>query len=411
MDLMTKLKAIGSEVKALRESMTIVDPRNTNTDLTALESGDRQIRAPKGISHQRKVAEAAKLFADIYAGRRPAWHLREAMTTSDFPYLFGDVLHRQLLGNYMPYPVTYPKYFRVVTANDFRNLNLYTLDGGQGILTTVKERAPYPEIAFTEGRYQVAIAKYGRRYGISFEMVVNDDLNAFQQRPALMAVGARRSEEYLATTMMADASGPHATFFTAGHANIVTGNPILSIQGLQTAMAKLAAQTDADSQPIVIDVVNLVVPPALLLTAQNILNATQLRINSSAGNPSGAAPGGATLDQYLYTANWMTSKVILSVNPYLPYISTTNGNTSWYLIANPNDLTQRPAFVFAKLRGHETPELFVKESNQRMLGGGDSPILEGDFESDSIDYKLRAFMGAVQCDPKMAVSSNGTEVA
>ena len=33
---------------------------------------------------------------------------------------------------------------------------------------------------------------------------------------------------------------------------------------------------------------------------------------------------------------------------------------------------------------------------------------EGDFESDSIDYKLRHIIGASQGDPKMAVSSDGS---
>jgi hypothetical protein len=38
--------------------------------------------------------------ADDLEGRRPLHHLREAMTTSDFPLLFADILDRQLLANY-----------------------------------------------------------------------------------------------------------------------------------------------------------------------------------------------------------------------------------------------------------------------------------------------------------------------
>lgn len=402
MNLTERLKTIGAEAKAIRESMTFQDPRSRDFDPNIGISKSDRLVGKSGAEWTKRVAEAAKLMADIYGGRRPDWHLKEAMTTSDFPLLFGDLLYRQLLGNYMPYPVTYPKWCRIVEVADFRKLHLYTIDGGQGILDAVKERAPYPETKFTEGQYSIAVTKYGRRYGISFEMVINDDLNAFQQRPMLMAVGARRSEEYLATTMIADVNGPHASFFTSGHANIVTANPALTVQGLQTAFKVLAAQKDVDGQPIIIDAVNLIVPPALQITAENILHAVQLRINDNTG--------GATSGQFMYVENWMKAKVSLSVNPYLPYVSTagSRGNDSWYLVANPNDMSQRPAVVFGFLRGRRQPQLFIKDPDQRMIGGGTSDPMDGDFDSDSIDYKLRHIFGVTQVDPKMAVASNGS---
>ncbi len=401
MKLAERLKSIGSEAANIRESLAFHDPRirSGQPDDGGITKHDRLVR-PQGRDWDRRVAECAGLFSDVYGGRRPDWHLREAMTTSDFPLLFGDLLYRQLLGNYMPYPVTYPKWCRIMEVKDFRNLHMYTIDGGQGLLDQVAERAPYPETKFVEGQYTIAVKKYGRRYGISFEMVINDDLNAFQERPMMMAVGARRSEEWLATSMICDDSGPHASFFTGGNANIVTGNPVLSIQALQTAFKVLAAQKDKDGQPIVIDAVNLVVPPALEITAQNIMHAIQLRIND--------VSGGGTADQFLYVENWMKAKVTLSVNPYIPYIATTeNGDSSWFLIANPNDMTQRPAVAFGFLRGRRQPQLFIKDPDQRALGGGSSDPMEGDFDTDSIDYKLRHIFGATQVDPKMAVASSG----
>lgn len=403
MKLAERMAQVQQEAKHVRESMTLLDP--TKQVSGAPEPGRRLVR----LGDRKKAMEAAIFFADCMTGRRPSWHLKEAMSTSDFPNLMGDVLYRMMLGNYSAYPVTYPRWTRIVSARDFRSLHLYTLDGGQGRLDKVGELAPYPETKFVEGAYTLAVAKYGRRYGISFEMVMNDDMNAFNARPRMMALGARRTQEYLATSLICDATGPHPTFFTNGHANIVTGNPILSVQGLQKAMQVLASQTDADGEPIIITAYELIVPPALEITAQNILNALQIRVNSSGGNPTGALPGGGTIDQFLYAANWMRGRVTLSVNPYLSVINTTSGNTAWYIIANPNDDLTRPAFAFANLRGHETPELYIKDPDQRMLGGGDSDPMEGSFDNDSIDYKVRAFMGAAQIDPKMAVSSTGVE--
>lgn len=409
MDFLTKLASVKAEAAKIRESMTIVDPRTADLDIRP-ERGERAIRRGTGAAYERKVIECTRLIADVIMGRRPEWHLKEAMSTSDFPNLMGDVMYRMMLGNYIAYPVTYPSWTRAVSVKDFRSLHMYTLDGGQAILDKVKEYAPYKETSFSETAYSVAVAKYGRRYGLSFELITNDDLNAFNERPMLMAQSAKSSEEYLATQMLCDSTGPHPTFFTAGHKNIVTSNPKLSIQGLQTAYAVMASQLNADGVPIVIKGVKLVVPQQLEITAENIMNAIQIRINSSEGNPTGALPGGATLDQFLYTANWMAKRTQLSVNPFLPIINTTSGASSWYLIADPADVTQRPAIVFAHLRGHELPELFMKDPDSRQLGGGGGDPMDGSFDNDSVDYKLRCFMGAAQIDPKMAVSSTGLEV-
>lgn len=400
MRLTERLQGITNEARAIRESMSFHDPRARGFDPSqGLDPRERSIEARRVQAHwDSRVLECAELMRDVLTGRRPSWHLREAMTTSDFPGLFGDLLYRQLLGNYMPYPVSYPNWTRIVETNDFRALNLYTIDGGTAALTSVvKERGPYPEIKFTEGKYALQVAKYGRRYGISFEMVINDDLNAFNQRPLMMAQGARRGEEYLATKMLVTSAGPDPAFFTSGNKNIVTGNPALSIAALQTAFGVLAAQVDSQGEPIVIQAVTLVVPPALQITAENILNAIQIRI----------AESGGTANQLMYVNNWMKSKLTLAVDPYLPIINTTNGNTNWFLVADPNDMNGRPAFVFGFLRGYREPQLFVKDSDQRLLGGGAVDALQGDFDSDSIDYKLRHMFGATQVDPKMAVSSEG----
>jgi len=323
------------------------------------------------------------------------YHLQEAMGTSDFPLLFGDLLNRQMLGNYVPYPVTYPAYFKIRELNDFRTLNMVTLDGGQDILPIVHEHEPYKETAFTEGTYALSVNKYGRRYGISFEMVINDDMNALNERPSLMAVGARRSEEYLATTMMCDINGPHATFFSLAHGNLTTG--ALSITTLQTALGMLGSMVDSEGQPVMMNMVHLVTTPQNEIVAKNILNATELRINTTTA-------GGDT-NQQLIAANWMKNRMTLDINPYINYVASACATEPWFLIAESG--VGRPAFFFGFLRGRRTPQLFVKDPDARLLGGGDVSPLEGNFDNDMIDYKIRHIFGAAQGDYHAAVASFG----
>ncbi len=351
----------------------------------------------EAADYERHLAGAAALIEGVLTGRQPSWMLQEAMTTSDFPLMFGDIMDRALLAAYREYPAVWEGYAQARTVRDFRTVNLFDLTGGTGVLSAVPERTEYPVRALDETRYQLSVAKYGATMGFSWEMLINDDLDTFSRAPQVLAEAARRTEQRIMTALYVDANGPHANVYTGGNANQVTGNPTLSITGLATAMGVLAAQENADGEPIVIDAVTLVVPPALEITANNILNATEIMIepNATAG----------TENQNVRANNWMRNRVRLVVDPYIPAIaSSANGNTSWFLFANQS---MRPALVGARLRGHETPELFIKESNQRRVGGGGLNALDGDFATDAIEYKVRHVFGGAVIDPKMTVASSG----
>lgn len=351
----------------------------------------------RGPGYDTALKEAADMLARVFKGTLPTWRLSEAMGTADFPYLFGDILDRQIYGNYAATPNTWSNWCRKATVSDFRSVRRMAVNGGEAVLTTVAEQAPYPAASLSDARYTYNVAKYGRVMPFSWEAMINDDLDALKDVPKRFGKAAARTEEKFATALLADASGPHASFFTSGNANIVTANPALSVAGLQTAFTKLAAQTDSDGEPITIQMVELIVPPALMITAQNILNATELWLNEAGGSAN----------QQVHTVNWMRQHLRLNVNPYLPVVSSTaNGNTSWYMVANPEDA--RPAFELGFLRGHEAPELFIKTPNAQRVGGGAAQPMDGDFDTDSVEYKIRHVLGGVQADPKMAVASNGT---
>ena len=345
-----------------------------------------------------KLAEAANFVNEVYSGQRRGWQLKEALGTSDFSNLFGDILDRALLGSYMETEQVYRNFARIGSVPDFRTVKRFALNGSESVLAIVPQQAEYPESSVTDAAYSYTVQKYGRRIGFSWEAMVNDDLDALKSIPQRFARAARRSESKFVTGLYCDTSGPHASLYTVGNANKVTSNPVLSISALQTAYKILAAMRDVDGEPIVVDAVELVVPPALQITAQNILNANQLWLdtNASAG----------TAQQNLVTANWMSQKVRLSVDPYIPVVaSSANGDTSWFLFASPS--VGRPALEIGFLRGHESPEIFVKAPNTQSAGAA-TDALNGDFDTDSIMYKVRHVFGGTRMDPKMTVGSNGS---
>lgn len=336
--------------------------------------------------------------------RQAAFALREAQTTSDFDNLFGDALSIQLLGAYREYPSSWRSFVRVNNSvPDFRTVKLLTIDGGDNALSKVPEDTEYPEAALTDGIYSYTVAKYGRIIPFSWEAWLNDNLGAFSDTPARLARAARRTEQRFVTGLYADANGPHASFYTAGNKNIInqsngaaTDNPPLSIVALQDAMTVLSKQVDSGSEPIFVETVVLVVPPALEVTAQNLLNGTQLEV----------VEAGGTANQRLIAANWMRNRVTLVVDPYLPVISATaNGNRAWYLFAATT--SDRPALEVGYLRGNAEPALFRKASNAVRVGGGGDDFA-GDFETDEIKFKVRHVIGGTRVDPKMTVASNGS---
>lgn len=354
-------------------------------------------------SNPSDLLEAAKFIGEIESGKRRMWQLEEAMTRSDFPILFADVLDRQLLGYFQETTPTWQAYCRASTVGDFRNVKRFAVDGAETILPEVGEMEEYKETALSEKKDEYSVKKYGRRIDLSWEAMVNDDLDAFRRNPERLARAARRSEAKFATELFVDTKGPHASLYKAEYKNVITvegKQPALDLKALEAAFTLLTAMTDFDGEPIVVDMVTLVVPPALQVTASNILNAIHIWTTEAGG----------TEKQKLEAVNWMSNKVNLVVEPYIPYVaSKENGNTSWFMFATPQ--TGRPALELGHLRGYETPSLFERTSDARAIGGGGGQAQES-FDDDSVAWKIRHVLGGTRLIEtggyKATVASNGS---
>jgi len=326
--------------------------------------------------------------------------LREAQTTSDFPYLMGDTLYRTLLDQYTMAPASWPMIAYRNVVNDFRTNKSITIDGGTAAWRPVAEQAPYKQVLFADGQYTIQVYKFGEKAGFSWESTINDDLNALQRVPSLLGIGARTMEEYNFTNLYAG----NATFFAAGNRNLITqtygaltNNPALSPGGIADGLTVMRKQLNSDGSPIFIQGAILVVPQALEETANRILNADSIWWNDAGG----------TSNQRLLVKNTLPAKVKLVVAPWLDVINaSSHGATAWYLFADPN--LGRPAVQVALLRGHEVPELFQRAPDQMRVGGGMADVMEGSFDNDTIEYKGRHEFGVGLVDPKMAAYSNGT---
>jgi len=421
------------------------------------DPGYRRAVVSQSRAYQHDMMEASRLIrrafnGDSYAtldlqnAMRGGGRFREALSISDFPNLFGDIIDRAVLANYRETPYTWNMIANATEVADFREVKRFRTDFGTQVLAVVEQGGAYPERKIadnavagttgqaagtpnTQGFYAYNLQKYGARMPFFWETMINDDLNAIKDTPARFGRAARRSEEKFVTKLFAN----NTTFFSnANFKNTVVAsgpytatNPPLSISAIAQAMVIMANQKDQDGEPIEIESVTLMIPPALKVTAQNILNADYFFANDQGGTTIGnqvATTAALTLGQTLHVSNWARNIVQLAVNYYLPIVDGSFGNQGWYLFASPKG--GRPALEFGRLRGHTMPELFMKLPNsigisEGQMGPGNTPFagmgganpmapMEGDFETDSIHYKVRHVFGGVTLDPIMAVYSNGS---
>ena len=334
--------------------------------------------------------------ADNVPAHLHEYRIKEALTTSDFPLLFGDVLDRQVLAAYKAVDPVWKAFTRMSTNRDFKVSKRFAVTVGDQYIARVAEKGEYLTSERNEAEYELSVLKYGRQFDISWESMINDDLGALKDTPTRFAMAAVRTEHRIVTGMYADDTGTHVlNAFLYDNADAVVANrnwvtTALTIASLETGVEAMAGFLDVNGEPIMNRAKYLVVPPALEMTARQILTSiNKMWVVGAAGTmPAGATayPMTNTISQY---------GLQLIVDPYLPIMDTTHGNTGWYLFANPSDIA---ALEAAHLRGHERPEICMKASDKVTVGGGAINPMSGDFATDNVFYRVRLVFGGCTLD-------------
>jgi len=328
--------------------------------------------------------------------------VREAITSSDFPYLLGQVMDRQLMANYQAWNADWQSFSKKRIVTDFNTVRLERLYGTDDVLPEVAEKGEYLAQKPTSCRFELGVKKRGRQYDVSWEAIVNDSLGAFSDIPTRMATAVARTENHQITGTYSSATGPNAGLYGAtitdcDQAVTNLGSLPLTIANIETTMLLMAAQTDMKGNPISVRGVHLVVPPALELAARAILTSA-LKQYTEVG-----AGGGIPVP----TANILPQMGLqLHVDPWLPVVDVSgNANTTWYLFADPSQI---PSIYYGKLRGFEAPEIVMKASNKVSISGAPTGPLTGDFESDNIFYRVKMVFGTTPGDPRGTYAQTGT---
>lgn len=340
-----------------------------------------EVKKPEGYEQRLKETIDLLTNANHLSPHRHEFMMREALTTSDFPYLFGDVLDRQVLASYKAVDPVWKAFVKMGTVpRIFPQVGGYRfgITGGDQHLEEVAEKGEYLASERDEHRYPVSVKKYGRQFDISWEAMINDDLGALKDTPTRFAMAAVRTEHRLVSGVYVGDCVAGTGLYTGAQGNV--GGLPLTIANLENTCEAMAAFTDANGEPIMNRAKYLVVGPGLEFTARQILtSAVKMWINVVAA-PTVPMPTTNVISQY---------GLQLIVDPYIPIFAPA-AVLSWFLFANPADIA---AMECDYLVGHERPEICMKSSDKVNIGGGDIGPMEGDFATDNIFYRVRDVFG------------------
>jgi hypothetical protein len=334
--------------------------------------------------------------------------VEESHSTSDFPAAFQAVTNQAVLGQYDRIPNGWSTYARAFDVQDLRPQAFYSFfpdysnlpetSGGKntvaGGLPRVPELTEFPTFSFAASSTSMTVRKFGARVNFSFEMLLNDQWGVLETLPTELAQLAINTEDITATEVFAQSVtpyGPNPVTFSAANGNRITGNPALSIASLNAAIGAINTRT-YNGNPVTVQQFALIVPPQLANLARQLVGITTLQVTDANGTYDIASP---------------INGITVVVNPWLPVVDkAATVGTTWYLAPlGANGV--RPSVLFSKIRGRGNPELRIATQGGQYLGGGEVPGLEGSFNTDDIQFRVKHYVGAVAIATETMAVSKG----
>lgn len=293
-------------------------------------------------------------------------------STSDFPILLENVMHKSLQTAYAAAADTWSRFCAIGSVSDFRAHNRYRV-GSLGNLDDVGENGEYQNKEIPDGeKGSITAGTKGNIINVTRHMIINDDLAAFLGLAIQQGRAAKRTIEAMVYALLGENSGlgptmgDGLTLFHASHGNIGTG-AALTMASVEADRVKMGQQMDVGSN----DYLDL--RPAVWVGPLS-LGGTARSINDAQYDPD--------------TANKLQKPNVVR-GLYRDIVDTPRlSGTRVYSFADAN----------------EAPVIEVA-----FLDGVQEPFLESQdgFTVDGTQYKVRLDVGVAAIDYRGAVTNAG----
>ena len=325
--------------------------------LFPLSEPAREYRGMTLVEHAREFLSSSGV--NVRGMSRDEIATRALHSTSDFPEVLAAVTGKTLRQAYDAYPRTYVPFCRQVLATDFKAMHRVQL-GEAPQLVKVNEGGEFKRGTIAESKESYRIETYGRVVGITRQVLINDDLDAFTRIPAMYGTAIATLESDVvwgivtANANMADG----VPLFHATHKNLASPGGVPSVTAIGDGRTAMARQTGLDKKTVLnIRPAYLLVPAALELAAEQII--AQNLVPAKTGD--------------------VVPQSIRTLTPIAePRLDVASG-TAWYLAANP---AQIDTIEFAYLEGQQGAYIETRNG----------------FDVDGVEIKCRLDFGAKAID-------------
>lgn len=274
-----------------------------------------------------------------------------AFSTSDFPAIMSNLADVVLQAAYLEVPSTWRAWCRVGNTSDFKAQTRVRM-GEMPELEPVLEGGEYKMADLVETKDTFSIGTFGKKFALTRQAIINDDLGAFARIPQLFGAASARTINRAVYSLLKKnpvIKEDEKPVFDAAHNNLGSA-AALSIGALDAARTKMRRQKGLlkDKNAVTLNLTPsfLIIPPELETLANQILYSdTDLRYtNANVKNPFR--------------------------NAFTPVVEAELREWEWYLIAAP---TMIDTIEVAFLNGVESPTLEQQQG----------------WNVDGIEYKVR----------------------
>lgn len=289
--------------------------------------------------------------------------VKALQSTSDFPALLANTVGRSLRAGYEATQRTFLPFSRQATLPDFKEISRAQL-GGAPSLKRVVEGGEYEVGTIGEGAEKYRVQKYGRIVHLTWEAIVNDDLDALSRTPFAFGASAGDLESDLVYAILANnpnmADG--VALFHATHGNLGTAAALADAldptkpNPLAAMRKAMRLQKGIEGRYISVSPQFLIVPPSLEEVALKATNASIIAGKGVDLNVTG-----------------------VSLTPIIEPRLEDGSATAWFGAAAPGVID---TIEYAYLEGHEG--VFTETSQG--------------FEVDGLKVKCRHVFGAKAID-------------
>ena len=335
----------------------------TPTDTKAADIADRKYHGQMGLKQlYTECAHAGGWTGYLNNGNlgEAVSAIKASFSTVNLPGILSNAINKRIKAGWDYAEDSWRKIADITSVSDYKQFSTYVLNS-KGDYEEVANGGTIPTGELAETGYSNQLKRYGLMFSIDEMDIINDDLNAINQRAFQFGRKASlKLNKVFWTLFQADTD-----FFKAGNNNVVASAGALSAESLAKLVKAFRKQTDVNGDILDYEPRILLVPAALEVEAQKLYDDAEIRDTTAS-------------KQYL-TGNPWRGKFNPVASAYL------TSDDDYYLLADP---TIAATMQVAFLNGQQAP---VVESNPT------------NFDTFGISYRGKFSFGVAFMDTKAGI--------